>query len=267
MMALLHMEFFQNALLVGLLLSLLMGILSFFVVTKKLVFLGSGIAHTTFGGIALGLLLHWDPFFTAMAFCILSAFCVARLVRHGNVSYDTGIGIFFSFSMALGALLIALRRIYTFDLTGYLFGNILGVNRFDVLRVLIVGALFLLFLLVFLKRILFTAFDERVARVCGVRTAFLESFILVFLAVVIVVSIKLIGIVLVSAMIVLPASFGFLISRHYPKVILFSILFMCVTMISGLFLSYALDTPAGATVVVLGTVIYFLGLVLKTALQ
>lgn len=128
---LLHFEFFRNALLMGLMLSLLFGLLSFFMVLRNMVFMGAGIAHTAFGGVALGIVLGMNPLYTSLIFCAASSLLISHLVRSGAMNYDTGIGIFFSFSMAFGALLIALREAYTFDLSGYLFGNILSVNRSD----------------------------------------------------------------------------------------------------------------------------------------
>ncbi len=131
MTELFRLQFFQNAFIMSLLLGVLFGILSFFVVLRKMSFLGAGIAHTAFGGVALGVLVGLDPYLTALAFCVAAAILIGKLVRFGRISYDMGIGIFFSFSMALGAIFLSLKKGYTFDLMSYLFGNILAVNRTD----------------------------------------------------------------------------------------------------------------------------------------
>lgn len=255
------MSFFRNAFVMSFLLSILFGILSFFVVMRKMSFLGAGIAHSAFGGVALGIFLGIDPFVSALVFCILVAILIGKLVRHGNISFDTGIGIFFAFSMALGALLISLRKDYTFDLMGYLFGNILGVTFVDTILAIIVLLLFAVFISIFIHRVLFMAFDEEVATVSGVKTEFLDTLLLIFLAGIIVISIKIVGIILVSALVVLPASFGLLITRDFRKLILWGISYTLFIMIGGLFLSYYLDTPAGATIVAAGTLVYLLGVV------
>jgi len=248
------------------LLSILFGILSFFTVMRKMSFLGAGIAHTAFGGVALGVLLGINPFFTSLGFCILAAILIGKLARHGNITYDTSIGIFFAFSMALGAFFIAIKKAYTFDLSGYLFGNILGVTLFDTITVFVALALFIPFILIFLQRIMFMTFDAEVAVVSGVKTSFLDTLLLIFLAAIIVTSIKVVGIILVSALVVLPASFGLLLSKNFRIVILAGILYAMVIMVGGLFLSYGLGTPPGATIVIGGTLIYFVGLALKRAL-
>ncbi len=257
------LHFFRNAFIMCFLLSALFGILSFFVVMRKMSFLGAGISHTAFGGVALGILFGINPFYTALAFCVCAAVLIGKISKLGNISYDTGIGIFFSFSMALGAIFIAMRKAYTFDLTGYLFGNILGVTDFDRIVAAVVLLLFVPFELLFIHRILFMTFDEDVAVISGVRVGTLDTALSVFLAVIIVISIKIVGIVLVSALVVLPASFGLLMSKNFRPVIWWGIGFALCTMTSGLFLSYFLDFPAGATMVTAGTLLYFAALTIK----
>jgi ABC-type Mn2+/Zn2+ transport system permease subunit len=260
MTELFQLHFFRNAFIMSFLLGILFGTLSFFVVMRKMSFLGAGIAHTAFGGVALGVLIGLDPYLTSLAFCVAAAILIGKLVRYGKISYDMGIGIFFSFSMALGAIFLSLKKGYTFDLMSYLFGNILAVNPVDNIIALATLAAFVFFIFIYIHRILFMTMDEEVAAVSGVRTEVLDTILLVFLAGIIVISIKIVGIILVSALVVLPASFGLLVSRNYQKVIIAGILFTVCIMIGGLFLSYFLDTPAGATMVTAGTILYFLAL-------
>ncbi len=261
MIELFQLQFFRNAFIMSILLSILFGTLSFFVVMRKMSFLGAGIAHTAFGGVALGVLIGLDPFITSLVFCTVAAILLGKLVRYGKISYDMGIGIFFSFSMALGAIFLSFKRGYAFDLMSYLFGNILGVTFGDALVALGILCIFLPFILIFIHRILFMTMDEEVAAVSGIRVNLLDTILLVFLAAIIVTSIKIVGIILVSALVVLPASFGLLVSRNYKTVMLAGIFFTIVVMIGGLFLSYLLDTPTGATMVTSGTALYFLALV------
>ena len=257
MRELFQMGFFQNALFMGIILGMLFGLLSFFIVIRRMAFLGAGISHTAFGGVALGIFLGWQPFIITAVFCMASALIIGRMVRHKQIAYDSAIGIFFSLSMALGALLISLRKAYTFDLSGYLFGNILGINTADLW---IASALMIVFLFLyfgFFQKLLFASLDERAASTAGVNTNMLESVLLAFLALVIVVSIKMVGIILVSALVVLPASFGLLCAKNYRQVLIISAIYAMVIMTGGLFLSFFLNTPAGATIVVLGSIAYF----------
>ncbi|MCX7680240.1 MAG: metal ABC transporter permease [Spirochaetes bacterium] len=259
------MDFFRNAFLASILLGVLFGVLSFIVVARKMSFLGAGIAHTAFGGVALGIFLNTNPFLSALVFCALSAIVIAKLTRLGKMSHDVGIGIFFAFSMALGVILIKLKKAYTFDVQGYLFGNILAVTSLDLFLALGVLALFLPFVVFFIHRILFVTIDEEVATVSGVHTQFIDTALSAFLAAIIVISMKIVGIILVSALVVLPASFGILLTKNFRVVIASGIFFSVCTMCGGLMLSYYFDTPAGATMVVLGTAAYGLGTIISAA--
>lgn len=260
MSELFNLDFFRNAFIMSLVLGILFGILSFFVVMRKMSFMGAGIAHTAFGGVALGVLIGVNPFFTSLAFCVAAAILIGKLVRLGKISYDMGIGIFFAFSMALGAIFLAMKKGYAFDLMSYLFGNILGVTRADIVIALATLLLFSAFVLLFMNRVLFMIVDEEVAKVSGVRTGALDTCLLVFLAGIIVISIKIVGIILVSALVVLPAGFGLLVSRDYRRVIPAGMLFAVTVMAGGLVLSYYLDLPTGATIVTAGTLLYFISL-------
>lgn len=258
MIELLSLHFFRNALVMGLLLGLLFGILSFFVVLRRMTFLGAGISHTAFGGVALGVFLGINPFATALVFCVAVAILLGKLIRYGRLSSDTGIGIFFSLSMALGAVLLSLRREYTADISGYLFGNILGVTTADNIIAGVALVVMLPFIAAYLHRIIFMTFDEEVAAVSGVRVEIIDTVLLIFLAAIIVISMKMVGIILVSALIVLPASFGLLITQDYRTVLLTGILYAAAVMTGGLVLSYYLDIPAGGTIVMTGAALYFI---------
>jgi zinc transport system permease protein len=258
-----HLAFFRNALAMCMLLGLLFGILSFFVVTRKLSFLGAGISHSAFGGVAAGVALGVDPFLTALVFCLAVALSIGKLSRFSRISNDAEIGIFFSLSMAVGAILIALKKSYTFDLSGYLFGNILAVTRRDLW--VLAGTLTLMIPMgiVCFHRILFLIFDEQAAAVSGVQTEKLNGLLLAFIALAVVIGMKMVGIILVSALLVLPASFGLACFQDWRKVITASLIFAVCTLVGGLFLSYRLDTPAGATMVTLGSGIYFITLLIQ----
>ena len=162
--------------------------------------------------------------------------------------------------MALGVLLISTNRGYTFDLAGYLFGNILAVSSFDLIFTGIITVFFIPFILLFMQKLLFISFDEPAARVSGLHVDMLDTFLLVSLAVIIVASIRMVGIILVAALTVLPANFGILFSTQYFWVLICSVFFGLMIMIGGLFVSYQLDLPAGATIVVLGTLVYLISL-------
>lgn len=256
-------SFFLNAFVMIIILSFLFGILSFFIVIRKMSFIGAGIAHTAFGGAALGFFLGISPFFTSILFCILTAIIIVKLTKNAKISYDTGIGIFFAFSMALGILFISLKKDYNFDLMGYLFGNILGVHWIDVVVGAIILIAFIVFIQIYLRRLIFISFDPESSQSAGIRVSFLETILLAFLVAIIVVSIKMVGIILVTSLVVLPSSFGLLFFRHYKWVIWSGIIFSLVTMMGGLAVSWFIDIPSGASMVILSSGVYFLSLLFQ----
>lgn len=253
-------SFFLNAFVMIILLSFLFGILSFFIVIRKMSFIGAGIAHTAFGGAALGFFLGISPFFTSIVFCVITGIIIVKLAKNTKISYDTGIGIFFAFSMALGILFISLKKEYNFDLMGYLFGNILGVQLLDVFVAGIILIAFVIFIQLYLRRLIFISFDSESSQSAGVHVSFLETTLLAFLVAIIVVSIKMVGIILVTSLVVLPSSFGLLFFRHYKMVIWAGIIFSMVTMLGGLWISWFVDIPSGASMVIMSSTVYFLSL-------
>jgi zinc transport system permease protein len=151
-------EFMQKALLVGIVVSLISGFVSAFVVLRKMSFIGAGISHAAFGGVAIGFFTGINPTITAIIYSIAVALGIEFVSRRGKVSSDTSIGIFFASSMALGIVLISLSREYTVDLFGYLFGNILAITRGEVLLSLFIGVLVIGSILLFLKEIFITTY-------------------------------------------------------------------------------------------------------------
>ncbi len=252
--------FMQRAILAGVIVGLLCSVLSLFVVLKRLSFIGVGISHSAFGGVALGFLLGIEPTWTAAIFCILIALLIGLVKQRGKIQEDTTIGIFFAATMAFGILLVGLSKRYNMDLFGYLFGNILAISASDVKMVVAVSIVVLSIIAVFFKELLFYSFDEAMAKVSGIPTGFLNYLLLTLLALVIVVSIKVVGIVLVSALLVIPGAAGRQISSNYRGMLAGALLVGFLATTGGLIISYLLNLPSGSTIVLLATLFFFLSL-------
>jgi zinc transport system permease protein len=200
--------FIQRALITGALLGVTCAILAVFVVLRRMAFIGVGISHAALGGVAIGLLAGVPPVMAAGAFSVAVAWVIAWITRKGEVSEDTAIGIFFPTAMALGVALISLSQTYRQDLLAYLFGNILSVGPGDLWVLLVLSGISLGVLGLFFKEFLFLGIDEEAARAAGLPTHFLNYLLLTILAVTIVAAMKLVGIILVSAFLVIPAATG-----------------------------------------------------------
>ncbi|PKQ27717.1 MAG: metal ABC transporter permease [Candidatus Anoxymicrobium japonicum] len=241
--------FMQRALIGGVIIGITCSALSFFVNVRRLAFAGEGISHAAFGGVAIGILAGINPILAAGGFCVLVALGIGWFSRKGRLHEDTAIGILFSASMALGVILIGVSHAYNIDLMSYLFGSILALNWMDVVVLATVCALALTFAALFFKELLFTVFDEETATASGVPVRFVYYGLLVTIAVVIVVSIKLIGIILVSALLVIPGAVGMQLAKNYRGVIAASIACGICSTVTGLVFSYRFDVASGAAIV------------------
>lgn len=259
-MEILRFAFMQRALSIGLIIGALGAVLGVFVVLKRLSFMGAGISHAAFGGIALGYFLGWDPILTAVIFCISVGIGISMLIENNRIKEDTAVGIFFTSTMALGILLIGLKKEYNIDLFGYLFGNILAVSREDLVISLVVGAIVALFLYFFFKELILSILDPEMARVIGLPVSFLNYLLVSLIALFIVISTRIVGIILVSALLTIPAATSLRWSKNLKQALIISLIDSLGCTIGGLILSYYLDTAPGATIVILATLIFFITL-------
>ena len=257
MLEVLQYEFMQNALIAGLLAAVACGIVGVYVVVKKVVFISGGIAHASFGGIGLGYLLGINPVLGAMFFAIASALGIGLVTRRTRLPEDTAIGILWAMGMALGIIFIGLAPGYAPDLFSYLFGNILTVPAFDLMIMLILDAIIIILVFLFYKEFLFLSFDEEFSTVTGVPTERLYLLLLCLVALTVVVLIRVVGIILVIALLTIPAALARQFTYDLKKMMLLAILAGGVFTFCGLWLSYLLDLASGATIILVsGTVLF-----------
>jgi len=261
MIEILGYEFMQNAFLAGMMLSVVLAVVSFFVVLRRLSFVGVGVAHSAFGGVALGSLLGISPTLTAIGFAVIVSNAIGYIGKQGKLSTDTTIVIFFSLAMALGVIFIGMSDQYNVDLFGFLFGNILAITRHDLIVIAVLGGMVIVSIVLLFKELLFVAYDEEVAFVSGMPVTFLNHFFLTILALSVVISMKVIGIILVSALLVIPGAAALQLTRRYVSMIVISIIISMVSTIGGLTLSYYADMASGATIVTLASFIFFISFI------
>ena len=258
MIELLAMGFLQRALVAGIMVSLLCGMLSVFVILRRMAFIGVGISHSAFGGVALGFLLAVNPLWTGIGFAVLVALAIEWVQTHSRVEEDTAIGIFFAASMALGLVFLHLSHTYNVDVFGFLFGNILAIGTKQLVEISLVTAVVLALTLAFYKELVFLSFDEEMAWVSGVPVRALRYLFLVMLALVVIISIYLVGIILVAALLVIPGATAQNLTGHIRSMILTSAAVALGSAVGGLLLSCLLDFPTGATIVLLLALAYLL---------
>jgi zinc transport system permease protein len=262
MTEILGLGFFQRALLAGVLLSLVCGALSVFVILRRMAFIGVGISHSAFGGVALGFLLGINPLWTGIGFSVLVALAIEWARSRGHLEEDAAIGIFFAASMAAGVVFLHLSHTYNVDVFGFLFGNILAIGASQVLQILAVALGVGGVLAAFFKEFVFLSFDEEMAWVSGVPVKALRYLFLIVMALVVIVAIYLVGIILVSALLVIPGAIARNLARHITGMIAVSMAAAVGASVGGLLASSVLDWPSGATIVLFLSIGFFLSALL-----
>jgi ABC-type Mn2+/Zn2+ transport system permease subunit len=249
--------FMRQALLAAIIVGGLCSVLSVYVVLRGMAFIGNGISHAAFGGIALGLLLFGSQAAGSLAtslvtaaFCLAVAVAIGIVSQRGRLSPDSAIGIFFAFSMALGVFLIGLRKLYTADLMTYLFGSILAVTPQDLVFMAALSLLIMGFVALSYKELIYYSFDPHMAWASGLTTTFLHYALLTMLALTIVASVKVVGVVLVSAFLVIPGATARLVTGRFGTMMAVAVGFGILSAFLGLYVSHLYDVPTGATIVI-----------------
>lgn len=261
MLEILTYPFIQKALLSGIIVGAVCSLLGVFVVIRKMSFFGDAISHSAFTGVALGFLLGLNPSVTALIFAIIVAAGMGYLQNRGNLSADTTIGIFFSGSAALGLLIISLLRGYRADLFQYLFGDILAISNQDVVIASALGLAVLGSMSFLMRPLLQITFNRDLAKVTGVKVEFYEYMLMLLLAVTVAVSLKIVGIILVTALLIVPAAAAKNVSANFRQMVAWSVFFGISSAIVGLAASYVLDTSSGPTIVLTSVIIFGLTLI------
>jgi zinc transport system permease protein len=259
----LQFEYMQNALVVALLGSIACGVVGSYVVVKKIGYISGGIAHAAFGGIGLGYFLGINPLYCLVPFSLVSAWSIGIISKRAQTSEDTAIGILWASGMALGVIFIGLTPGYAPDLFSYLFGNILTVPRSDIYFMAGLDFFTIVTVLFFYKEFLAVCFDEEYAEASGVNSLFIYLLLLTLVAITVVMLVRIVGIILIIALLTIPPA----IARQYcnnllPMMILSTALGIILT-VGGLWISYVLDLPTGATVILLLACAFIISTVIK----
>jgi len=246
---LLTYNFFINAIVASVFTSICCGIIGSYVVSKRIVFITGGITHSSFGGIGIAYYLGMNPVLGAGIFGVLSAWAVEYLTDRSNIREDSAIAMLWSFGMAIGIIFIFITPGYAPDLMSYLFGSILTVSSGEILLMAGLSFIVVLFFITFYPQILYLSFDEDYAKTHRAPVLILKYILITLVALTVVISIRLVGIILVLSLVTIPQTTAGLFSKNFKHIIFLSILFAFIGSLSGLMISYFLNIPSGATII------------------
>lgn len=249
-------DFMRRALLELLIVSVVGGVVGAFVVHKGLAFSGDALAHSTLAGIAIAFVSGASINLGALVAAVVVALGIGFAHRRARVAYDTAIGVFFVAAFSLGVLVISTRRSYTPDLFSFIFGDILGVSRADIVGTIVLAVVVLAFIAAYYRELLMVAYDPAMAEAAGVPVAFFQYALLVIVAVAVVVALQAIGIVLVNAMLLVPAATASLFRRRIGPIMRWAAVIGMVCSVGGLHLSYYAGTATSPAIVLLASVLF-----------
>ncbi|MDQ7047466.1 MAG: metal ABC transporter permease [Sulfurovum sp.] len=247
----LQFEFMQHALLAGLLVSFAAGIIGSLIVVNRMVFLAGGIAHTSYGGIGLAVYFGLPIFLGASVFAVAAALLIAALTLKKRHRMDTFIGLIWAVGMAIGVIFVDLTPGYNVDLMSYLFGSILAVSSEDLYFMAALLALILFVVTFWYRDILAVSYDSEYAALRGVNVKFFYTLILVLSALTVVIAIKVVGLILVIAMLTIPVYIAEKLSHSLFSMMFLSGAVATLFTLVGLWLSYTYNLTSGASIIII----------------
>ena len=256
--------FIQKAIVAGCFIAVLCSTLGVFLVLKRLSLIGDGLAHVTFGSVAVGLLLHSQPMYTAVPLVMLSSLGILRLTERARLYGDTAIGIVSSLGIASGVILVSISGGYNVDLFSYLFGSILSISNAEVITSIVLSVIVMLMVLLFYNELASTTFDEEMAKVSGIKTRRINEILVILTALTVVLAMKVVGIMLVSALLILPASAALQTAKSFKTTIIIAGTIAVFSVISGIWISFVANLPSGGTIVIINFLIFMLMFGYKT---
>jgi len=256
LLSLLSAGFIQRAFAIGIIIGLVSSVLSIFIVLKRVSLIGDGLAHTAFGGLSLGYYLDIIPLWAASIVVVLGSIGITKATRSRSISSDAAVAVFLQLGLASGIVLLSLSHGFGVSIESLLFGSILLVNIDQIITALTVLAVTLVIVFVFYKELVYTTFDETQAKAAGIKTWFFDYLLAILAGIVVIASIPIVGVLLISALLVLPALTSIQLSKSFKQTVLLSPMFGLTSVVLGLLLSVMLDTASGATIVLVGLLLF-----------
>ena len=252
--------FIQRAFVTGIFVAILCSVLGLFLVLRRLSLIGDGLSHVSFGAIALGLFLGVFPIYAAVPVVVLGSLAILALTEKTKIYGDAAIGIISSVGLASGVILASVAGGFNVDLLSYLFGNILAISQGEMIFSIVLSAVVLIVIFLFYYDLLSVTFNEEHAQVTGVKVKAMNTMLVVLTAITVVLSIRVVGIMLISAFLILPSVTALQLAKGFKAAIIISALTSVIAVIVGILISFLLNIPTGAMIVMINFVFLLLAL-------
>lgn len=252
-------DFFTHAFWASFFAAISCGIIGTYIVSRRIVFVSGGITHASFGGIGIGYFLGWNPLVGAAIFAVLSGWGIQFFTHKAKVREDSSIAIWWSLGMAIGIIFVYLSPGYAPNLMSYLFGSVLTVSVTELWLMGALSLVLILFFALFYRLVLYVAFDEEFAKTTGLPVNLINYLLISFIAITIVLNIRVVGIILILSLLTLPQATANLFTKDFKKMMLLSVLFAFIGSLSGLLFSFYVDIPSGASIIF--TLVLIFGLI------
>lgn len=262
-LSVLQFAFVQRAFLGGCVIAVLCAVLGMFLVLRKMSLIGDGLSHVSFGAVALGLLANLSPLYVALPLVVLASLAILKLTEKARLYGDAAIGIVSALGIAGGVILASVSRGFNVDLFSYLFGNILSIGDEELLLAVGLSVAVLAVVVVFYNDLLAVTFDDEYARVSGIKTTRVNMLLMALTAVTVVLAIRVVGIMLISALLILPAATALQLARGFKSALMLSALSAVTAVLVGICSSIVLDLPAGGAIVAVNLAFFLAALGLK----
>jgi zinc transport system permease protein len=259
----LEFGFMQRALITGLAVAVTCSVIGLFLVLRRQSLFGDAISHVAFGGIAIGLFINLYPIWTAFIVSIFGAIGITKLRESTKIPPDSAIAVLLTSGLAVGVVLIGLAGGFTLDLYSFLFGSILLVSPQDTLTILILSAAVLSIISVIYRKLLYVTFDEQQAKVSGIQVTNLNYLFIVLASITVITSIRLVGVLLISSLVVIPNITAIMFGKGFKKTLLISFLIAVYSVLGGIIISYYLNLAPGGTIVLMSIATFFATLIAK----
>jgi zinc transport system permease protein len=255
--------FMQKAIVTGLVTAISCSLLGVFLVLRRYALIGDGIAHISFGGIAAGVFFGIIPFVSALFFAILGSIGILHLKNKAHLYGDTAIGIVSHASLGIGIFVVSIAQGFNVDLLSYLFGSILAISSTEVVVSITLALTIILIIIFFYHDLFYLTFDEESAKTSGVKVDFLNTLLILLTAITIVIAMRVVGLLLASSLIIMPASSALQLKLNFKKTLMCSALISMTSVLAGLLIASAYDFAVSGTIVLINTFVFIFLLLIK----